>query len=98
MLDKIKLWLYYSIMERGQCCSGWFDGWWGQHCAWHDKNYKYPYGKTKIECDWFLFKGVATSGKGLQRLIGWLIGLIMWLGVTCLPFSYKYWRGYRGTK
>jgi aspartate aminotransferase-like enzyme len=64
MFKKIKDWFYYNIVERGQYCTCWFDGWfgkyWGDCCKDHDYHYmnQDKHDKTKSEVDNNLFKCV----------------------------------------
>ena len=75
-----------SFLERGQCCTGWFDGWfgksWADACQLHDDRYMTPLGKgmTRLQCDLELMRNVAKVCKPM--------GCVMFVGVRCAGW---YW-------
>ena len=77
----------------GKYCTGWIDKIgscdWSEVCKQHDDDYMTTQGKnlTKLQADVKLFKGVFKVCKPMA--------VVMWLGLTILPFSYFYWFEFR---
>ena len=90
-------WLRDLCKEDGtKYCSCWFDLWYGKTaCKEHDDDYLVPLGKSKLECDLKLWWNVTTANKWLC-IPGFVIGMVMFVGLTVSPKSYEYWRMYRG--
>jgi hypothetical protein len=88
MITKFKNWFCYKIVERGQNCTMWFDGWfgkcWSGCCKAHDWHYmnQDKHNKTKWQVDNELFDCVRISG-------GLFMACIMWIGNK--TFSWHYW-------
>ena len=85
-------WFYDNIVERGQACTCWFDGWfgkdWSSCCKEHDSRYMTNKGRnmTKSKVDNDLFKCVRSKG-------GLAMASIMWIGNKA--FSWYYWNKYK---
>lgn len=75
-LNSIKQWLNDNICERGQHCSCWFDGTWGECCAKHDKRYASK-RLTKYQADILLFRCVRKTSNTFMAIL-------MFMGVTIL--------------
>ena len=91
---KVFRWIYNNIIERGQYCTAWFDGWFGRQwgcscCKDHDWYYmnQDKHNMTKQEVDKALFMCVKERG-------GVLMACTMWLGNKA--FSWYYWDKYNG--
>jgi len=87
---------YFSnFCERGQRCSCWFDGWWGDACAEHDKDYQErAYLGSKLSYDLKLWIGVTLANKWLSP-IGFVMGLVMFVALSLAPRSYGFYNKYR---
>lgn len=74
-------------------CTGWIDSIgkckWGKCCKKHDDYYMTPLGKgkSKLSVDLELLEDVYSECKPM--------GVLMFLGITILPFSYYYWYKYK---
>ena len=86
-----------KLCERGQKCSCWFDGWWGSACEEHDNDYKYKRLYSKLIYDLKLWYNVTISNKVLFPL-GFIMGFVMFLGLTISPIAYINWKKYKKEK
>lgn len=78
---------YNKLLERGQACTGWFDGSWKNCCVYHDKLYMTEAGTdlTRAEADDRLFECVKNKSA--------VMAYIMLAGVRL--FGWYYWNKYK---
>lgn len=93
--DKIKAWKFSDWCKKGYC-SCWFEGWWGiKACRPHDINYQQKaHLGTKVKYDLILWCDVTTANIYLSPL-GFIVGFVMFLGLTLHPKSYKVFYVYK---